>query len=289
MKDYFNYCEEKLTWMCVRIETLGKLNLLNLNLHAEDFYIEFFNVLFGYALVNTNATSQNAEAIDLIDSGEKLVVQVSATATKVKIESALGKNLSVYKGHKFQFISIAKDASHLRKLTYVNPHSLVFYPKQDIHDLASILSHLLHLTTAQQHDVFEFIKKQLGSDTDQARVESNLAEIIKILAQEDLSATGSSVPSTGFSVDDKINFNNLATAASVVQDYAVYHPRMNGIYAEFDRAGKNRSISVMQALKSEYLRLRKDYKDDDLFFRIIDASMDRVIESPRRQNSCRVI
>jgi len=79
---YFNYIEEKLSILATRIELRSKRNLLDLNLHSENFYQHFFNQLFVVELQNLNAIKPNAIAIDLIDHKNKIVVQVSATATK---------------------------------------------------------------------------------------------------------------------------------------------------------------------------------------------------------------
>ena len=118
--DYFNYIDEKLHVLALRIVTRGKLNILDLHTHSEDFYCSFFNLLFDYKLVNLNDSLQNVEAIDLIDHCNKIVLQVSATNTKAKVESALSKPvIKKYSKYTFKFISIAKDASNLRNHTYI--------------------------------------------------------------------------------------------------------------------------------------------------------------------------
>src|ERR1035437_8567047 len=121
---YFNFIEEKLNGLAYRLEVRGGLNLLDLHLHSENFHQHFFNLLFGFSLRNLNTVSQNTAGIDLIDETNKIVVQVSSTATKQKIDSALGKDLSAYKGYAFRFISISKDAANLRTKTFINPHGL---------------------------------------------------------------------------------------------------------------------------------------------------------------------
>ena len=122
--NHFNDIVRKLSALATEIELRGKLNLLDLHRHSEDFYAHFFNELFGWRLQNLNATKPNAEAIDLIDHTNKIVVQVSATATKGKLESALTKDLSAYAGYAFKFISISKDAGELRDKSFANPHQL---------------------------------------------------------------------------------------------------------------------------------------------------------------------
>lgn len=69
------------------------MNILDLHVHSEDFYQNFFNILYGWNLENLNNQNklQNIEAIDLIDHSSKVIIQVSATNTKEKIESTLQK------------------------------------------------------------------------------------------------------------------------------------------------------------------------------------------------------
>lgn len=137
-QDYFDFIELKLSMLATRIETRGGLNLLDLNLHSEDFYQYFINLLFDWELKNINTVQQNTPGIDLVDITHSIVAQVSATASKQKIESALKKDLSRYRGYSFKFISICKDAKTLRTKTFMNPHGLKFFPKEDIFDIGSL-------------------------------------------------------------------------------------------------------------------------------------------------------
>src|SRR5690606_22008297 len=100
---------------------------LNLHMHSESFYLHLLNLLYGYKLENLNKSLQNAEAIDLIDHKSKIIIQVSATSTKTKIESALEKEIiKKFPSYKFIFLSISKDASKLRKVKFNNPHGISF-------------------------------------------------------------------------------------------------------------------------------------------------------------------
>jgi hypothetical protein len=112
---YFEYIDEKIHTLAHRIQTKGKLNILNLHLHSENFYLHFFNLLYGYELANLNSNAQNVEAIDLIDHKNKIIFQVSATCTKQKVDSTLSKDIfKKYIGYSFKFISISMDATDLR-------------------------------------------------------------------------------------------------------------------------------------------------------------------------------
>lgn len=276
---YFNIIEEKLSTLAVRIENRGKLNILDLHLLSENFYQHFFNELFGWKLENLNTIKANATAIDLIDQTNKIVIQVSATATKEKVESALSKDLSAYAGYAFKFISISKDASALRSMIFANPHNLIFTPQTDVYDIASILKKILVLDIDDQRRIAVFIKKELGSEVEPQKIESNLATIINILAKEDWNQSASVVETIPFEIDKKIDFNNLNKSRVIIDDYNIHYGRVDKIYSEFDRAGANKSTSVLHAIRQYYLAHMTRLSDDDLFFKIIECVADRIQSS----------
>lgn len=70
---YYNYVEEKLGVLAYRINLKGKLNILDLHLHSENFYLHFLNKLYGWNFTNANPIKQNVEAIDLIDHTNKCI------------------------------------------------------------------------------------------------------------------------------------------------------------------------------------------------------------------------
>lgn len=177
--NYYNYIDDKLHILSRRIESNGKLNKLHLHSRAENFYAHFFNLLYNYNLRNLNKFSQNVEAIDLIDENKKVVIQVSSTSTKQKIEIALSKkSLSNYPNYTFKFISISKDATNLRKKTYNNKSYLSFNPKMDIIDISFLLKEIDNLDIDKLKEVYEFIKKELGSENNE-QINHNLFKLIK--------------------------------------------------------------------------------------------------------------
>jgi hypothetical protein len=275
----FNYIEEKLSTLATRIEIRGKLNFLELHLHSENFYLHFFNDLFGWELANLNIVKPNAEAIDLIDHENKIVVQVSSTATKAKVESALGKDLSAYAGYSFKFISISKDAGSLRTQAFLNPHKLAFNPQYDIFDIPSILKHITALDVDDQRRISDFIRKELGGEVDVRKLETNLAAVIKILAKQDLRRGNSVVETVPFKVDEKIEYNSLDTSRDIIDGYLIHHSRVDRIYTDFDRGGSNKSLSVLAAIRGFYLAHKSHLGGDALFRKVVDCVTDTVLAS----------
>jgi hypothetical protein len=138
---YYDYIELQLSTLATRLEVRAKDNILDLHIHAENFYRKFLGALFDYELTNANIETKNAPGIDLVDNNNKIVIQVSAQATKAKIENSLRRIPARYEGYRFLFISIAKDATNLRTKVYKEiPQDIKFDPALDIHDIPSLLS-----------------------------------------------------------------------------------------------------------------------------------------------------
>lgn len=277
---YYNYIDEKLHALAIRIDTNGKLNLLQLHMHSESFYLHFLNLLYGYALENLNKTLQNVEAIDLIDHKNMLIVQVSATSTKAKVESALGKDIiKKFPSYRFLFLSISKDASNLRKMNFKNPHGISFSPASDILDTRSILDEVLNKNIVEQKEVYEFVKNELGSEIDAVKLDSNLAMIINILAKEDWNDDSHVEPVHKFEIDRKILHNQLDKAKCLIEEYCLYHGKVDSKYSEFDSMGSNKSTSVLAKIKREYLNKKDSGSPDEVFFSVIEVLKGKVIES----------
>jgi len=249
------------------------LNILGLHVHSEDFYLHFFNKLYGWNLTNLNHKLQNVEAIDLVDNSSKIIVQVSATSTKEKIESTLQKNiLNTYNKYNFKFISISKDASALRKRTYANPHGVTFVPLNDIYDTISILNYIKSLDIDNQKIIYQFIKNELGNEVDIVKLDSNLAMVINILSKEDWDIQDSLDSINSFEIERKISFNNLSTVKYIIDDYKVHYNRVDKIYSEFDLMGINKSSSVLGTIRKEYINAINTVHDDDLFILLQSAN-----------------
>lgn len=276
---YWENCVNRLSALCTNIEIRGRLNVLNYHNHSENFYLHFINKLYGYKLVNMNEVRQNVEGIDLVDSDNKIVLQVSSTVTKAKINSALTKNLSAYKNYSFKFVSICKDASSLRGNTYDNPHGLIFNPATDIFDVPSLLSKIQGLPVVKQQEISRFLEDELDPGLRERFAESNLAAIINIIANEDLSDGYAADRPIPFNVDRKLVTNKLVSAAVIIEDYKTHHHRVARIYEEFDIAGKNKSNSVLNSMRTMYAKLSTKFSGDELFFNVVDQVIQRIQKS----------
>ncbi len=276
----FDEIESRLSWLATRIELRSSLNILNLNLHSEDFYKHLLNAVYGLALVNLNDVEQNVAGLDLIDDQKKLVVQVSSTATKQKIESTLAKNFAKYKGFTFRFVSISKKVSGLSKLKILNPSGLLYDPDQDTLDISKILSHIKGQNIETIKKIRDLVFNELKPVVDRDKVETNLATIIDILAQVDWKlAVGFSTQIIPYDIENKILFNKLSSARVLIDDYKSYYFKIDQIYSTFDEQGTNRSLSVLNGLRNLYVQNMKDPDSDAVFSSIVSEAMERITES----------
>lgn len=279
--NYFNYIEEKLNILSYRIKSRGKINLLDLNIYSETFFAELMNHLLGYELININVMKQNTEGIDLVDNKNKVIVQVSATSSKQKIESSLAKKIfEDYSGFRFKFIAISGDADKLRAQAFRNPYKAIFSPSNDIYDMKSLLNIVLNMQISAQRGLYEFLKEELGSFVDIVRVDSNLASIINILSQEDLSGIVDSPEINSFEILRKIEFNDLLAVQPTIDDYKIYYSRLDEKYKEFDKQGANKSFSVLAVIRKQYIKLLGGNAEPyEMFFSIIDNLIELIMNS----------
>ena len=178
-----------------------------------------------------NSENQNVEAIDLVDDTNKLIVQVSATNTKEKINNSLSKiDVSKYQDYTFKFISIARSADALRDKTYKIPNRIAFAPKNDIFDVASLLKAIQHLSIDKLEEIYNFINKELGSSSDTSTIDSDLTKVIQILSQTDLSTNNVIRLNNEFEIDKKIEYNHLsAESKDVIRDYCLYQNTLSDL------------------------------------------------------------
>ena len=99
-----------LTWLSTQVKIRNSVCFYDINHIAEDVYCDLLNSILGLNLTNQNATCVNCAAIDLIDSTNRVVVQVSSTRTKTKLKNSINKIDTVkYCGYRFVFVSISDE------------------------------------------------------------------------------------------------------------------------------------------------------------------------------------
>jgi hypothetical protein len=281
---YYSYISEKIEILCLRIKSNGKLNILNLNIHAEFFYRDLCSLIFGLKLENANIDNQNAAAIDLIDKNKKIIIQVTSTSTKKKIDDTLSKKkLLDYKdqGYTLKFLFFSSVSSSFKKNKFKNIHGINFDPTKDIMDKDNILRSVLEAKIDKQKNIYEFVKAELGEKPDITKISSNLADLINLISEEDLGSVPDVNNLNEYNIDNKIEFNNLEYTGTTINQYKIFYPKIDGIYNAFDSQGKNKSISVFSKLTRFYTDelMRKECNQDQIFMNIINKTIEHIQQS----------
>lgn len=265
-----------LSELAANVALRAAVNLMDLHVHSENFYAELLKIVYGWNLRNANTEEQNAEGIDLVDDDSKIVVQVTGTCSKSKIDHSLSELKENYAGYRFVFLPIVNSAKAQRKYSYTTQHGVFFDPKQDILDIVSIIKELSKpSSTEKAAAAAEFIKKNLITVVSEShQLASGLEHIILQLSKEDSEDITFDIED--FKIDAKIAFNNLEYGKDVIRDCAGQYRRVQSIYDEYDGQGQNKSKSVLHKLHSIYLTEKQHYQGDVLFKRIEKAIVESV-------------
>lgn len=280
---YMSYIEERLSVLQHRIMLRSSLNVLNLNVRAEDFYKELFNLLYHYDLINANLIKQNADSIDLIDEEKKIIIQVTSTSSKQKIESTLKKNVmkEKYKEFSLYFIFIGKEDESLKGKTYNNPYHINFDSKTNIYTVADILKKINSLDIDEMRKTYDLVCKYLKfPEVSPRRVTSLMPSVIKSLCKTDLDkAFKNQTDLKAYEIERKIVFNHLTNSSLIIKEFAPYEFVMSKIYEEFDKLGKLKSYALLTKIRRIYQTYASQLQnEDDIFFSIIQKLVEEMAQ-----------
>lgn len=264
---YFDAITERLDFFSVRVQHLGSMNLHDINIHAEYFFMHFLNELYGWSLVNQNDFASNTPGVDLRYDGGQIVIQVTSTVTCEKAQHSLNKlDATAFNGYTFKFLSIAKDADNLRNKIYTPPAGIAFDPKKDILDIKKIYSDIVGMNIDKQKAIYELTLKYMSIDTPSERRVKGLSRIIQILSDDKyLNTESQNYDKREFEIIAKIQKNKLDDLQEKILDLSLYQLDVSKVYDAFDVEGVNKSRAVLHAINSVYLHLKKTCQGQELF------------------------
>lgn len=157
-------------------------NLHSVNIHAENFAREFLNVLFDWELTSLNYPDPFAPGVDLIDREKKIVVQISSTYEKSKIQESLKKS-ERYVNYHFYFFAIAFEQK--KHSVSFNNLGLVFDPDKDIFTVDRLHAMIVNTCSIdKQKELSNIIDKYFFSEKEEPEYP----------IQDPLSTSSSSIP-----------------------------------------------------------------------------------------------
>lgn len=175
---YLTLIGKRLAYLKAEVELFNSLNLTDINVYAENFYRDFFNLL-GYEFDNTNFIENNFAHIDLIDTKNKLAIQVTSQNDNKKIKEAIDGFFKTpsHKDYKLKILLIAKDAKDYRT-KFGND----FDHKEDVLDIKKILGHINNIADlGKLKGIADFLNEQILQE--RKKTESNEVETIMALIE----------------------------------------------------------------------------------------------------------
>lgn len=254
MRDvYISTIVDKLSFLSMKIQHYGHLNLHNISVLSENFYCELLNLIYDLKLENTNEHIANAVAIDLIDNDNKCYVQVSAQKTPTKVQQSLEKlsQLGLEGEYRFYFLSIAKNAKSLRSHLFTIPKGVVFDSKTDVLDVPFLLLKINTLSAEKLQSVYDYVCKELKYSEAQHLIPSDLVHVIKILSQRMLTCNRGGFDKTkAATIQAKLDYNRLQYTRSLVARHVTNLKEVAKAYDEYNQSGVNHRTFVLNRIIS---------------------------------------
>lgn len=160
-EESFESIKNRLELLAYSISNSGSLNLNNKALHAENFYRDLLNLVYGWQLQNANLGSQNAADIDLADPDQKIFIQVTARNDRPKIADTLAgfHKKPENAGRRLKFMLIAKKAANYKPF---DGYEDKFDPAKDIIDVQRLLREIQNIEGSEKlAEVEKFLETEI--------------------------------------------------------------------------------------------------------------------------------
>lgn len=141
-------------------------NRLDNAIDAEHFLAEMLNVVYGWNLVNANDNRKNEAGIDLCDTDNRIVFQITtAKDKKRKIAHSFDKtDKRKYEGFRFCFFFIDEESEvdKLRSSEITAPSAFSFSPQEDIYSIDTLICEIAKQKICIIRKVREILKENVG-------------------------------------------------------------------------------------------------------------------------------
>jgi len=143
------------------VELRSKLNLQDINVHAEQFYKILLNKILGYNLVNINITEPNAAVIDLGDAERRIAFQVTSNNSKSKIVETVNAFNNKKLFNKYDILKVLVIKSKINRSDIITHANFSFDMNKDVMDVGHIISIISSIDDLTQ---LEDIEKWLSDE-----------------------------------------------------------------------------------------------------------------------------
>lgn len=284
-EQYFNVISKKLIFWSFYLQNRSKLNLLDDNVFSEDFCCELLNMIFSWKLVNGNALQQNQSGFDLIDKENKILVQVTSTRTKKKINYTLSKvDIPQYNDYilYMMFIDNSLQTSQLKK-EQIKTSYIKFNVSENILDVNTLLRMIKSLPKTNLIEIYEYVRNEIVNDDIDREITSDLTKVVLSLAGKNFKQYANKRLPLPFSILDKIEYNKLDVYKDLILENNIYYPIMQEIYDIFDNEACNTGEAVWEKIAqfSRDIQIKEGLSGDSLFTRIWESCCEYAKSDPK--------
>jgi len=250
-QSYISLIIRRLSYLKTEVTAYNTLNLTDINVIAENFYRDLFN-LIGFKFTNTNFESNNYAHIDLIDTVNKQAIQVTSQNDNIKIKEAIDGFFAKpeNKDYKLQILLISKDAKDYRTKFGNN-----FNHKEDVLDINRLLAIINDINEIDSiKGIADFLNKNVLTErrkTECSEVET-IMELINYLSLN----KNRVIIDKAVNVDPKDKIENRFSEHSdyLKQQYSELYAKYNGALIE----ATSKIDSVEAEIISDFLKDESD-------------------------------
>lgn len=160
---YIREIVSRLSWMQAEVQLRNSLNLYDLDIHAEVFFCELLNLVFGWSLIDLNRLQKNYVSIDLGDCKNRVAVQVTAQNTRDKVKKTLGRFLE--NGYEKDYDRLIVLMIGRPKPNFVKPFDtggrFCFDASADVWDMCRLTEEIGKKPDEELSRIFDFLRSRL--------------------------------------------------------------------------------------------------------------------------------
>ncbi|MEB2786560.1 SMEK domain-containing protein [Algoriphagus persicinus] len=226
---YISLITKRLTYLQKEVENFNSLNLTDINIFAENFYRDLFN-LIGFKFNNTNFQSNNFAHIDLIDTVNKQAIQVTSQNDNIKIKEAIDGFFAKPENqdYKLQLLLISKNAKDYR-----TKFGKTFNHKEDVLDIKRLLA---IINDIKEIDTIKNIADFLNNNVLTERKKTECSEVETIMELINYLSLNKNrvIIDKAVNVDPKNKIENRFSEHSdyLKKQYSELYAKYNGAFVE---------------------------------------------------------
>lgn len=159
---YLKNIAEDLALLSREVSILNAVNLYDINIIAEDFFPGLLNLIYGYELKNANHLEKNAPAIDLVDSENRIAVQVTSDNSSTKIKHTIeefNKNQAYQLYDRLVVLILTQKKNY--SSNFDTQGMFTFEKTKDIWDVEKLMKDIRELQTEQIKAISNYLSEEL--------------------------------------------------------------------------------------------------------------------------------